>query len=122
MRKTGNFEMWINKLATDYESLPFLSKESFIKASILNDPKLKKDKVSSDAFILFLDLYKEQAPKVTITPPNVHSGVEQFMSLSVRTIYQKWKNMRKIDKLPFFMKAYISTFYPENLDAGFMED
>jgi hypothetical protein len=101
---------FVKKVKKEFESLDSQTKLKYIASALLEDP-LHSDTVSSDAYLLFVDLHcREQY--VGAETPAIATIKEEAADI--------WKGMTNDQKLPFFLKAYLGTFAPRTLDGAIL--
>jgi hypothetical protein len=98
------------KVKKEFASLDTPTKFKYIASALLEDP-LHSDNVSSDAYLLFVDLHCQEQKYMVDT--SAVSAIKQEAA-------DLWKQMTADQKLPFFLKAYLGTFAPRTLDGAIL--
>lgn len=93
-------------LVSAYHALSDTQKREYCVAALMHDPKYA-DTYCSNAFITFLDL---------------HVRMQQTQDYNKTRALQEaktlWRQMDKHERLPFHLKAYLSTYIPREMDAA----
>ncbi|CAD7085661.1 unnamed protein product [Hermetia illucens] len=84
----------------------------YISAAIIDDPR-KSVPIASNAYHNFLVFHVEsRTRKAGITDDKV------LVDSMIKEGRKLWNKMKPFQKLPFFMLAYINTYYPRDIDGS----
>jgi hypothetical protein len=117
-------EKFVKHIKQDFENMDSYTKYKYIAAALLEDP-LHADKVSSNAYLVFVDLHceKQMYPGTKAGQARKHRGSFRTPTIGyIKTeVAGMWKKMKPNQKLPFFLKAYLGTFAPRQLDGAILK-
>jgi hypothetical protein len=114
-------EKFVQKVRKEFKDMDSHTKNKYIMAALLEDP-LHADTVSSNAYLVFVDLHCEEQMYVgTGRARKLRGGVTTPSVGHIKAeAAEMWKKMMPDQKLPFYLKAYLGTFAPRTLDGAIL--